>query len=448
MSGIATPARCDVKDPSSAERGRLRIEWADRTMPVLRQIRERFALEKPLAGVRLSACLHVTTETANLARTLAAGGADLVLCASNPLSTQDDVAASLAVHDGIAVYAIKGEDHGTYYEHIRAALAHRPNLTMDDGADLVSSLLFLALGRDEDVDPVVRAWAKGLSAADRRALIEGVRGGTEETTTGVVRLRAMEKSGVLRFPVVAVNEAKTKHLFDNRYGTGQSTMDGIIRATNLLIAGLNVVVAGYGWCGRGVALRARGLGANVIVTEIDPTKAIEAVLDGHRVLPMSQAAPIGDVFVTLTGNKGVLRGEHFAAMKDGAVICNSGHFNVEIDIPALEAQSRGRRMIRDFVEEFTLSDGRRIHLLADGRLINLAAAEGHPASVMDMSFANQALAAEYMIRNHATLEDRVYAVPEEIDREIARLKLEAMGTTIDRPTPDQLRYMSTWEEGT
>jgi adenosylhomocysteinase len=438
----------DVRDLSLAEKGRLRIEWADRTMPVLRQIRERFAQEKPLAGVRLSACLHVTTETANLARTLAAGGADLLLCASNPLSTQDDVAASLVADDGISVYAIKGENHGTYYGHIRAALAHRPNLTMDDGADLVSSLLFLALGKDGDVDPVVREWAKGLSPSERESLIAGVVGGTEETTTGVIRLRAMELAGVLRFPVVAVNEAKTKHLFDNRYGTGQSTLDGIIRATNLLVAGLNVVVAGYGWCGRGVAMRARGLGANVIVTEIDPTRAIEAQLDGHRVLPMEKAAREGDIFVTVTGNKGVLRGEHFRAMKDGAVICNAGHFNVEIDIPALEALSKGRRRIREFVEEFALSDGRRIHLLGDGRLINLAAAEGHPASVMDMSFANQALAAEYMVRNHASLAKRVYAVPEAIDREIARLKLEAMGTAIDRPTPEQERYMTSWEEGT
>jgi adenosylhomocysteinase len=448
MSGVETAARYDVKDRSLADRGRLRIEWAERTMPVLRQIKERFAKEKPLKGMRLSACLHVTTETANLARTLAAGGADVVLCASNPLSTQDDVAASLAVHDGISVYAIKGEDHRTYYDHIRAALAHRPHLTMDDGADLVSSLLFLALGKDQEIDPVLREWARGLSAAERKQLLDGIVGGTEETTTGVIRLRAMEKAGVLRFPVVAVNEAKTKHLFDNRYGTGQSTMDGIIRATNLLIAGLNVVVAGYGWCGRGVAMRARGLGANVIVTEIDPTKAIEAVLDGHRVLPMEQAAPLGDIFVTVTGNKGVLRAEHFRAMKDGAVVCNSGHFNVEIDIPALESQSRGRRMIREFVEEFAMSDGRRVHLLADGRLINLAAAEGHPASVMDMSFANQALAAEYMVKSHAELENRVYPVPEPIDREIARLKLAAMGTTIDQPTPEQERYMSSWEEGT
>ena len=438
----------DVRDAALAERGRLRIAWAEASMPVLRQIRERFEKEKPLEGVRLSACLHVTTETANLARTLAAGGADLVLCASNPLSTQDDVAASLVFDDGISVYAIKGEDHETYYQHIRAALAHRPNVTMDDGADLVSSLLFLALGKDADVDPVIRAWAKTLSAADRRALLEGIVGGTEETTTGVIRLKAMEKDGVLKFPVVAVNEARTKHLFDNRYGTGQSTLDGIVRATNLLVAGLNIVVAGYGWCGRGVAMRARGLGGQVIVTEIDPTKAIEAVLDGYRVMTMEEAAPQGDVFVTVTGNKSVLRDEHFRAMKSGAVVCNSGHFNVEIDIPALAALSSGRRMIREFVEEFTMADGRRINLLADGRLINLSAAEGHPASVMDMSFANQALAAEYMVKNHATLEKKVHVVPEEIDREIARLKLAAMGTAIDVPTPEQVRYMSSWEEGT
>jgi adenosylhomocysteinase len=417
-------------------------------MPVLRQIRERFAREKPLRGMRLSACLHVTSETANLARTLTAGGADLALCGSNPLSTQDDVAASLVADFGVSTYAIKGEDHATYYDHIRAALAHRPNLTMDDGADLVSSLLFLALGRDADVDPVIRRWAGGLSADERKALFDGVIGGTEETTTGVIRLKAMEKSGVLRFPVVAVNEAKTKHFFDNRYGTGQSTMDGIVRATNLLIAGLNVVIAGYGWCGRGVAMRARGLGAQVIVTELDPTKAIEAALDGYRVMTMAEAAAIGDIFITVTGNKGVLRDEHFRAMKDGAVVCNSGHFNVEIDIPALEKLSRERRPMRDSVEEFRLHDGRRIHLLADGRLINLAAAEGHPASVMDMSFANQALAAEFMVKNHASLQKKVYAVPEDIDREIARLKLASMGIAIDTATPEQQRYMSSWEEGT
>jgi adenosylhomocysteinase len=445
---VAARTGYDVRDLALAPAGKLRIEWADSSMPVLRQIRERFEKEKPLAGTRLSACLHVTTETANLARTLVAGGADLLLCASNPLSTQDDAAASLVADYGVAVYAIKGEDHSTYYDHIRAALAHRPNVTMDDGADLVSTLLFLALGKDSDVDPVIRQWAASLAPADRASLLSGIIGGTEETTTGVIRLRAMEQAGVLKFPVVAVNEAKTKHLFDNRYGTGQSTLDGIIRATNLLIAGLNVVVAGYGWCGRGVAMRARGLGAQVIITEIDPTKAIEAVLDGYRVMPMEEAAPIGDLFVTVTGNKSVLRDEHFRAMKDGAVVCNSGHFNVEIEIPALEALSRGRRRIREFVEEFALRDGRRIHLLGDGRLINLAAAEGHPASVMDMSFANQALAAEYMVKNHTTLEKKVYPVPEEIDREIARLKLASMGTLIDTPTPEQRRYMTSWEEGT
>ena len=438
----------DVRDLALAPRGKTRIEWADESMPVLRQIRERFAKEKPLRGVRLSACLHVTSETANLARALTAGGADLVLCASNPLSTQDDVAASLVADFGVATYAIKGEDHASYYDHIRAALAHRPNMTMDDGADLVSSLLFLALDRDSEVDPVVRKWAQGLSADQRKALFDGIIGGTEETTTGVIRLKAMEKAGVLKFPVVAVNEAKTKHFFDNRYGTGQSTMDGIIRATNLLVAGLHVVIAGYGWCGRGVAMRARGLGAQVIVTELDPTKAIEAALDGFRVMTMAEAVPVGDIFVTVTGNKGVLREEHFRAMKDGAVVCNSGHFNVEIDIPALEKLSRERRPIREFVEEFRLQNGRRVNLLADGRLINLAAAEGHPASVMDMSFANQALAAEFMVRNHATLEKKVYVVPEEIDREIARLKLASMGVTIDTPTPEQQKYMTSWEEGT
>ena len=447
-TAVQTTVPSDIKDASLAERGRLRIAWAEASMPVLRQIRERFEKEKPFRGIRMSACLHVTTETANLAITLAAGGADLVLCASNPLSTQDDVAASLVVDSGISTYAIKGEGHETYYDHIRAALAHRPNVTMDDGADLVSSLLFLALGKDADVDPVLREWAKTLSPRERQELLAGIVGGTEETTTGVIRLKAMEKDGVLKFPVVAVNEARTKHLFDNRYGTGQSTIDGVIRATNLLVAGLNVVVAGYGWCGRGVAMRARGLGGQVIVTEIDPTKAIEAVLDGYRVMTMEEAAQVGDIFVTVTGNKGVLREEHFRAMKDGAVICNSGHFNVEIDIPALAGLSRERRMIREFVEEFSFPDGRRVNLLADGRLINLSAAEGHPASVMDMSFANQALAAEFMVKNHATLERKVYTVPEEIDREIARLKLAAMGIAIDVPSAEQLRYMSSWQEGT
>src|SRR5512143_3026637 len=339
----------DIKDMNQAEGGRRRIDWAEREMPGLRTIRERFAKEKPLKGVRLSACLHVTSETANLARTLTAGGADLVLCASNPLSTQDEVAASLVADYGVATYAIKGEDHATYYDHIRSALAHRPNVTMDDGADLVSSLLFLALGRDSDVDPVIRAWAKGLSAGERQALFDGIIGGTEETTTGVIRLKAMEKSGVLKFPVVAVNEAKTKHFFDNRYGTGQSTLDGVIRATNLLVAGLNVVIAGYGWCGRGVAMRARGLGAQVIVTEIDPVRALEALMDGFQVMPMGQAARIGRIFITLTGNKHVVRKEHFEVMQDGAVVCNSGHFNVELEIPALEKLAVKKRRIREFV---------------------------------------------------------------------------------------------------
>ena len=438
----------DVKDLGLAARGKDRIEWADASMPVLRQIRERFEKEKPLKGVRLSACLHVTSETANLARTLTAGGADLLLCASNPLSTQDEVAASLVADYGVATFAIKGEDHATYYDHIRAALAHAPHMTMDDGADLVSSLLFLALGRDADVDPVVRAWAKGLSAADRKALFDGIIGGTEETTTGVIRLKAMEKAGVLKFPVVAVNEAKTKHFFDNRYGTGQSTIDGVIRATNLLIAGLKVVVAGYGWCGKGVAMRAKGLGADFIVTEINAVRAIEAVMDGFRVMPMSEAAKIGDIFITVTGNKSVLAGEHFERMKEGAVICNSGHFNVEIDIPALEKMSSGHRIARPFVEEYSLKDGRRVYLLGEGRLINLAAAEGHPAAVMDMSFANQALSAEYMLKHASELKPQVYVVPENIDKQIAKLKLESMGVQMDKLTPEQELYLASWDEGT
>jgi len=438
----------DVKDLGLAPKGKLRIEWADRSMPVLARIRERFGKERPLEGIRLSACLHVTTETGNLARTLKAGGAEVVLCASNPLSTQDDVAASLVADYGISVFAIKGEDHRTYYDHIRAALAVKPNVTMDDGADLVSSLLFLALGKDDKLEPSLAAWAGALPSAERKALLDAVVGGTEETTTGVIRLKAMEKEGVLRFPVVAVNDAETKHFFDNRYGTGQSTVDGIVRATNLLMAGLSFVVAGYGWCGKGVSSRAKGLGANVIVTEVNPVKAMEAAMDGFRVMPMSEAAKIGDVFVTVTGNKGVLRDEHFALMKSGAVIANAGHFNVEIEIPALEKRAVSRRMIREFVEEFRLADGRVIFLLGDGRLINLAAAEGHPASVMDMSFANQALGAEYMVKNHATLERKVYPIPAEIDAEIARLKLAAMGIAIDRLTPEQERYLAGWEEGT
>jgi adenosylhomocysteinase len=438
----------DVRDLALAPKGKLRIEWADRSMPVLARIRERFAREKPLSGIRLSACLHVTTETGNLARTLKAGGAELVLCASNPLSTQDDVAASLVADDGISVFAVKGEDHATYYDHIRAALAVKPNLTMDDGADLVSSLLFIALGKEEKLEPSLAAWAKGLPGPERKALVTAVLGGTEETTTGVHRLKAMEREGVLRFPVLAVNDAETKHFFDNRYGTGQSTMDGIVRATNLLVAGLNVVVAGYGWCGKGVSMRAKGLGANVVVTEISPVRAMEAAMDGYRVLPMSEAARVGDIFVTVTGNKGVLRGEHFAVMKSGAVVANAGHFNVEIDIPALEQRAASRRTIREFVEEFRLRDGRSIYLLGDGRLINLAAAEGHPASVMDMSFANQALGAEYMVKNHGTLGRKVHPIPSSIDAEIAALKLAAMGLAIDALTDEQTRYLEGWEEGT
>ena len=416
----------DVKDLGLAARGKTRIEWADSQMPVLRSIRERFAKEKPLKGLRLAACLHVTSETANLARTLAAGGADVVLCASNPLSTQDDVASSLVEHDGISVFAIKGEDNDTYYRHILQALDPGPHLTLDDGADLVSIL-----------------------HSQKRDLLPGSSGGTEETTTGVIRLTSMAKEGVLTYPIIAVNDAMTKHFFDNRYGTGQSTLDGIIRATNLLIAGLKVVIGGYGWCGRGVALRARGLGAHVIVTEIDPVKALEAVLDGYEVMTMEQAARIGDIFVTLTGNKHVLARRHFEIMKDGAVLSNSGHFNVEIDIPALEELASGRKeRLRDYVDQYTLSSGRRINLLGEGRLINLAAAEGHPAAVMDMSFANQALSAEYMAREGKGLKKAVHPVPIDIDREIARLKLLTMGVRIDTLTGEQQAYLSSWSEGT
>lgn len=414
-----------IKDPKLAEGGRRRIEWAEREMPVLRMIRERFAKERPLKGVRIAACLHVTTETANLVNTLHLGGADLILTASNPLSTQDDVAASLVNHFEIPVFAIKGEDNPTYYKHINAALSSKPNVTMDDGADLVSAL-----------------------HKERRELLPGVVGGTEETTTGVIRLRAMAANGVLNFPVIAVNDAMTKHLFDNRYGTGQSTIDGIVRATNILLAGRTFVVAGYGWCGRGLASRARGMGANVIVTEIDPLPALEAVMDGFRVMPMEEAAKIGDIFVTVTGDLNVLDKDDFENMKDGAIVANSGHFNVEINIPALEAMAAEKRLVRPFVDQYILTDGRHINLLGEGRLINLAAAEGHPASVMDMSFANQALSVEFMVRNASTLEKKVYSVPSEIDREIARLKLEGMGVTIDTLTDDQLKYLNSWEEGT
>jgi adenosylhomocysteinase len=441
-----TPAP-DIKDAGLAPEGRRRTEWAERSMPVLRLIRERFTRERPLAGRRVSACLHVTTETANLAVTLKAGGADVALCASNPLSTQDDVAAHLVKDHGIKVFAIKGEDHATYYEHIRAALAHRPDVTMDDGADLVGALHMIALNRLDDLAPPVRRWVETLPAAERQALVGGVAGSTEETTTGVIRLKAMARDGVLQFPVIAVNDSDTKHLFDNRYGTGQSTLDGILRATNLLIAGSTVVVAGYGWCGRGFALRARGAGANVLVTEVDPLKALEAQMDGYRVVPMAEAARAGDVFVTLTGNIGVIRVEHMRAMKDGAVLANSGHFNVEIDLAGLQQAAQGPSRVREFVDEWRLG-GKRIFVLADGRLINLAAAEGHPASVMDMSFANQALAAEYVVRQATQLTRDVHRIPRELDAEIARLKLAAMGVAIDTLTPEQQKYLASWDMGT
>ena len=417
----------DIKDRELAGDGKRRIDWADRFMPVLRLIRHRFEQERPLEGVKLSACLHVTTETANLVRALKAGGAEVVLCASNPLSTQDDVAASLVVHDGIPVYAIKGEDTETYYQHINEAVNFQPAITMDDGADLVSRL------HAEDTNPTY---------------VESVLAGTEETTTGVIRLKSMAAEGVLKYPIIAVNDAKTKHFFDNRYGTGQSTLDGIIRATNLLIAGTTVAVAGYGWCGRGFADRARGLGANVIVTEVDPLNALEAVMDGFRVLPMMQAVAEADLVVTLTGNIHVLRREHFEAMKDGAIICNSGHFNVEINIPDLKDLSAEVRTTREFVEEYSLKDGRKLYLLGEGRLINLASAEGHPASVMDMSFANQALSAEYVVKNHEQMENLVYDVPEELDDSIAKLKLQALGVAIDDLTEEQETYLNSWTMGT
>jgi adenosylhomocysteinase len=438
----------DIRDIKLAEKGRLRIEWAGMSMPVLKKIRERFAKKKPLKGLRLSACLHVTTETANLLKTLKAGGAEVVVCASNPLSTQDDVAASLVADDGIPAFAIKGEDTRTYYDHILAALKHKPNLTMDDGADLVGSIHFIALEKYNDIDQGIREWVLSLSNKDRKAFLSAVMGGTEETTTGVIRLRSMERDRVLKFPIISVNDANTKHLFDNRYGTGQSTVDGIIRATNRLLAGSSFVVSGYGWCGRGVAIRAKGHGAHVIVCEVDPLKALEAVMDGYQVMPIAKAAPIGDIFCTLTGDINVIRKEHFLKMKDGAIVCNSGHFDVELELPALRKHSVAQRTIRDFVEEFTLKDGRRIYVLADGRLINLAAAEGHPSSVMDMSFANQALCAEYMAKEHKKLTKRVYPVPEHIDREIARLKLESMNVEIDTLTAEQERYLSSWEMGT
>jgi len=439
----------DIKDIQLAEGGRRRIEWAEREMPVLRSIRERFEKEKPLKGIRVSACLHVTSETANLMRTLQAGGADIVLTASNPLSTQDDVAAALVNVYEIPTFAIKGEDNVTYYKHIRAALEHKPQMTMDDGADLVSSLFFIAMGRFDRLEPSLAAWAQGLSAAERQSLLDGVIGGTEETTTGVIRLKAMEQDKVLKFPVIAVNDAMTKHFFDNRYGTGQSTIDGIIRATNVLLAGKKFVVAGYGWCGRGLASRARGMGAQVIVTEVDPLKALEAVMDGYEVMPMLEAAKVGDIFCTVTGDLNVIDGHHFEVMKDGAIVSNSGHFNVEINIPALEKMSVGKpALVRPFVDQYTTKDGRKINILGEGRLINLASAEGHPSAVMDMSFANQALSAEFMAKNAAKLEKKVYSVPADIDAEIARLKLEAMGVQIDTLTEEQVKYLASWEEGT
>jgi adenosylhomocysteinase len=421
----ATKLAGDVKDIALAEKGKRKIEWANQQMPVLQLIRKQFIKDQPLKGIRMSACLHVTSETANLAITLRDGGADLVLCGSNPLSTQDEVAASLVKDYGIPTYAIKGEDNATYYAHIAAAIDHKPQITMDDGADLVTQLL-----------------------TKHPQLVPNVIGGTEETTTGVIRLRAMAKDGTLKYPVIAVNDALTKHLFDNRYGTGQSTIDGIIRATNMLIAGMKVVVAGYGWCGRGVAMRAKGLGADVIVTEINPTRALEAIMDGFRVMPMAEAARIGEIFVTVTGNKSVVAHEHFEKMKDGAVVCNSGHFNVEIDIPALEKLASSKKIARPFVDEYVMKDGRKLYLLGEGRLINLAAAEGHPAVVMDMSFANQALASEYMVKNAKELKAQVYAVPEHIDRQIAKLKLESMGVQVDKLTADQEHYLASWSEGT
>ncbi|HLJ87377.1 MAG TPA: adenosylhomocysteinase [Candidatus Angelobacter sp.] len=424
-TSVLNQVSSDVRNIDLAEMGKRRIEWANQSMPVLQSIRKEFIKNQPLKGIRIAACLHVTSETANLAITLRDGGAEVTLCGSNPLSTQDEVAAALVREYGISVHAIKGEDHDTYYKHILSALDTKPHLTMDDGADLVTT----ALTKRQDV-------------------VEGIIAGTEETTTGVIRLRAMAKDAALRYPIIAVNDALTKHMFDNRYGTGQSTLDGVIRCTNSLLAGSKFVVAGYGWCGRGLAARARGMGADVIVTEIDPVKAIEAVMDGFRVMSMGEAAKIGDFFVTVTGNKNVISREHFEHMKNGAVVANSGHFNVEIDIPGLEKMASSKRQTREFVDEYAMKDGRKIYLLGEGRLINLAAAEGHPASVMDMSFANQALSCEYLVKNHKSLERKVYAVPEDLDKKVARLKLEAMGIKIDRLTPEQEEYLASWSEGT
>jgi adenosylhomocysteinase len=445
----ATQAKCDVKDLKLAPQGKKRILWADRDMPVLARIRERFEKEKPLQGIRLSACLHVTAETANLARTLRAGGADAVLVASNPLSTQDDVAASLVQDFGVPVFAVREENTDTYYKHIVAALDHEPHVTMDDGADLVSAMIFVALERLDDVHAQVRQWAQKLKPAERQRRIAQIIGSMEETTTGVNRLRAMEKDGVLKFPVIAVNDAQTKHFFDNRYGTGQSTIDGIIRATNMLLAGRKVVVCGYGWCGKGVALRARGLGSQVIVTEVDAVRALEAAMDGLTVMPLAKAAEIGDVFITVTGNASVIRREHFVRMKDGAVVCNSGHFDVELELPGLKAESSAvTENVRPHVDEYKLKSGRRIYVLGQGRLVNLAAAEGHPPSVMDMSFATQALTTEYCVQNKGKLAAKVHPVPPEVEQYVSRHKLASMGIEIDVLTSEQQRYMSGWEQGT
>jgi adenosylhomocysteinase len=438
----------DIKDINMAGEGRLRVDWASQSMPVLDGIRERFERERPLQGLRISACLHVTTETANLARALKGGGAEVALCASNPLSTQDDVAAYLVAEEEIPVFAIKGEDSHTYYEHIRKALDHGPTVTMDDGADLVSSLHFIALGKWAELSPAMRKWAEGLSRASREEMVRRVVGGTEETTTGVIRLRSMESSGVLQFPIIAINDADSKHFFDNRYGTGQSTIDGIIRATNRLIAGSVFVVCGYGWCGKGLAMRARGMGAHVVVTEVDPLKALEAVMDGYQVMPISEATTAGDIFCTVSGDVKVIGKDHFHRMKNGAIVANSGHFNVELDLAGLEEITVSKRQVREYVEEHVLEGGKRIYLLGQGRLINLASAEGHPSSVMDMSFSNQALTAEYLALRGHTLEKRVYRVPVEIDKAVAKMKLEAMGVRIDQLTEEQERYLASWEKGT
>jgi adenosylhomocysteinase len=446
---MAIAKKSDVADIKLAPQGKKRILWADQDMPVLARIRDRFAKDKPLKGMRMSACLHVTAETANLVRALKAGGADVMLIASNPLSTQDDVAASLVKDFGISVNAIHGEDNETYYQHIVAALAFEPHVTMDDGADLVSSMVFVAHDRLKDVHPQVAAWAKKIKPADRAAAFDRIIGSMEETTTGVIRLRAMEKDGVLKFPVIAVNDAATKHMFDNRYGTGQSTIDGVIRATNMLIAGRKIVIAGYGWCGKGVALRARGLGAQVIVTEVDPIKALEAAMDGFAVMTMAEAANVGDVFITVTGNRHIVRREHFLVMKDGAVICNSGHFDVELELPALaEESSSVTKDVRPQVDEFKMKNGNRIFVLGSGRLVNLAMAEGHPPSVMDMSFATQALATEYCVKKKGQLSNKVHEVPIEIENYVASEKLASMGIKIDKLSTAQEKYLSGWEHGT